>query len=148
MRKTIFAVIVSLAATLALAAVVQPKPNEMVMPILGGVDGDTIATRVDALPCPLCRVSIRIRGIDTPEKGAKAKCVREAALAVEASLLTRSLIGTNKTMIVQNPKWDKYGGRIDGEVIIGGKDVGTALIEKGLARPYTGKGPKPDWCTP
>lgn len=141
MKRVIVGMVLAAAATLTVAA-------DMTMPILGGVDGDTIATRIDTLPCPLCRVSIRIRGIDTPEKGARAKCMLEASRAVEASKLTRSLIGSNTTMVVKNPAWDKYGGRINGEVVIGGKDVGQELIAKGLAQPYTGRGPKPDWCKP
>jgi endonuclease YncB( thermonuclease family) len=118
----------------------------MLMPIVGGVDGDTIKSRLDVLPCPLCKVSIRIRGIDTPEKGFRAKCPKEAALAVQASQMTKDLIGSTKLMTVNKPDWDKYGGRIDGEVVINGHNVGNELIAAGLARPYTGKGPKPDWC--
>lgn len=119
---------------------------ELVLPIVGGVDGDTIRTRIDVLPCPLCNVSIRIRGIDTPEKGARAKCQKEADLAVQASRMTKELIGSSKAMTVHQFAWDKYGGRIDGVVVINGYNVGNELIAAGLARPYTGKGPKPDWC--
>jgi micrococcal nuclease len=118
----------------------------LVLPIISGVDGDTIRTRIDALPCPLCNVSIRIRGIDTPEKGARAKCQQEADLAVQASKMTKSLIGDTKAMTVHQFAWDKYGGRIDGIVVINGHNVGDELIAAGLARPYTGKGPKPNWC--
>lgn len=121
--------------------------NEMLLPIVGGVDGDTIKTRIDALPCPLCKVSIRLRGIDTPEKGHRAKCAKEANLALHASKMTKDMIGSATLMTVRNPDWDKYGGRIDGEVIINGLNVGNELIANGLARPYTGKGPKPDWCS-
>lgn len=150
--------VIALAAITTLSAVLwttstnaaTPKAavSEMILPIAGGVDGDTIKTRLDALPCPLCRVSIRIRGIDTPEKGHRAKCVKEVALAVRASQLTTDLIGTTRTMSVRNFEWDKYGGRIDGDVVINGHDVAKELMAAGLARPYTGKGPKPDWCAP
>lgn len=121
------------------------KQEPMVLPIASAVDGDTIKTKVN-LPTPLNVVSIRIRGIDTPEKGKKAKCEKEAALAEKASASTTALIGKNTTMIVTNYQWDKYGGRIVGNVMINGKDVAQNLLDNGLAAPYTGKGSKPDWC--
>jgi len=119
---------------------------EMVMPIRGLADGDTIKT-VLPLQCPLCNVSIRILGIDTPEKGKMAKCSKEAELAVQARKTLENLIAKQETMVIKNFKWDKYGGRIDANVEVNGVDIGKSMIEKGVAKPYTGSGPKPNWCT-
>lgn len=115
------------------------------MPIVGTVDGDTIRTYFVDMPCPLCRGSVRIRGIDTPEKGSRAKCAVESELAARASALTKKLIGTQDTMVVSNYHWDKYGGRIVADVHIGGVNIGQSLIEAGLAVPYDG-GKKTSWC--
>ena len=38
------------------------------------IDGDTVGIRVEWGPLELRKLSIRIRGIDTPEKGYRAKC--------------------------------------------------------------------------
>lgn len=116
------------------------------VPIVGGIDGDTIATTVP-LMCPLCKASVRIRGIDTPESTALAKCELEKTRGKAAKVFTAELIGQNKTMILKDFKWDKYGGRIDANVTINGVDVAQTLISKGYAKPYTGRGPKPDWCS-
>jgi endonuclease YncB( thermonuclease family) len=115
------------------------------MPIVRVIDGDTISTLVP-LPCPLCRVSIRILGVDTPESTHRARCMREKLLGLEAKAAVIELVNGTKTMIVSNAKWDKYGGRINGNVAVNGEDIGKFLLEKGLAKPYTGVGKKHNWC--
>lgn len=134
----------SLVGTLLAITCHSVSANELVLPIVGGIDGDTIRTYV-SLPAPLNRVSIRIRGIDTPEKGKRAACAQEAMLADKASLAAKELIANATTMVVSSLKWDKYGGRIVGDVSINGVDVGRALIAQGVAAPYDG-GKKQSWC--
>lgn len=120
-------------------------PASMEMPILEVTDGDTIKSFVN-LPCPLCLVSIRIIGIDTPEKTWRGKCDKERELGEKATEFVKNIVGKNKVMTVHNVKWDKYGGRIDGDVEVDGRDISKALIAAGLAQPYTGQGDKPEWC--
>lgn len=134
----------SLVGTLLAITCYSVAANELVLPIVGGIDGDTLRTYV-SLPPPLNRVSIRIRGIDTPEKGKRAACAQEAMLADKASLATKELIANATTMVVSSLKWDKYGGRIVGDVSINGVDIGQALIAQGVAAPYGG-GKKQSWC--
>ena len=43
-------------------------------------------------------------------------------------------------------KVDKYGSRIDAQVISNGINVGEEMIKRGLAVPYTGSGQKQNWC--
>jgi len=119
--------------------------TDMILPITGVVDGDTIKGQL-SLPCPLCSISIRVRGIDTPESTYLAKCAKEKDLGHKATDYVKQLISSHEIMTVKDVKWDKYGGRIDGYVVVDGIDIGATLIEKGLARPYTGEGPKPNWC--
>lgn len=114
------------------------------VPIRHVTDGDTIAGTFP-LPYPLSNISIRIYGIDTPEKGSLAKCKKEADLARQASSLSKAIVGNNKTMMVYDFKYDKYGGRILGRVEVNGVDVGSELIKQGLAYPYYG-GTKRSWC--
>ena len=43
------------------------------------IDGDTVAFQADFLPAPLKKeLSIRVFGVDTPEKGFRAQCPSEA----------------------------------------------------------------------
>ncbi len=121
----------------------------MLLPIISVYDGDTIKTSFgNRLPSPLNKVSVRIRGIDTPERGWRAKCEKEANLAEQAKQYLTDLIKTtNATKIkVENFKWDKYGSRILADVKIRGIDVASYLMSKGVAVPYSGSGPKFDWC--
>jgi endonuclease YncB( thermonuclease family) len=112
--------------------------------ILRVVDGDTIEIKDECFPTEL-KLSIRVLGIDTPEKGSKAKCDKEAKLAEKASKFTKEFIGKNKTATFRNIKWDKYGGRLLADVEINGKSLSGELIKNGLARSYDGK-KKGSWC--
>lgn len=118
---------------------------DMVLPIHGVTDGDTIKSRLN-IPCPLCNVSVRIRGIDTPETASLAKCEKERVLGIKAKNFLIDFTQNKTSMLVKEPKWDKYGGRINGIVKIDGINVADLMISKGLARPYTGRGKKSDWC--
>jgi endonuclease YncB( thermonuclease family) len=138
MKKLCAILILSLFSVTSFAA-------DMVLPIKKIVDGDTISTTL-SLPCPLCNVSIRILGIDTPESTYLAKCPKEKAKGLEAkAFLTRLVIG-QPTMKARGVTWDKYGGRIDAIIEINGINVGDEMIKQGFAKPYTGNGPKPNWC--
>ncbi len=130
-------------AILAMSSTVYA--TDMVLPVRGVVDGDTIQTVLE-LPCPLCYASIRILGIDTPESNFLAKCSAEQVKGTAAKEFLKEYVGDATTMIVRNIKWDKYGGRINANVDINGVDIGKLMIEKGYARPYRGIGPKSDWC--
>jgi len=112
--------------------------------ILRVVDGDTLEIKNECFPKEL-KLSIRVLGIDTPEKGSRAKCEKEAKLAEKASKFTKEFIGKNKTATFRNIKWDKYGGRLLADVEINGKSLSDELIKNGLARSYDGK-KKGSWC--
>lgn len=124
---------------------ISVQAADMSMPIRGVSDGDTIQSSV-ALPCPLCRVSVRIRGIDTPESTYLAKCPKEKALGMKSKIFLSEFLSQYDKMLAKDIKWDKYGGRIDAIVFVNGTDVGALLISKGYALPYDGIGSKPNWC--
>lgn len=109
-------------------------------------DGDTIRVEAPFLPDPLSKMSVRLFGIDTPEKGHRAKCSLEREKAELAKLHLESVIKGQEMISVRNYRWDKYGGRILGDVIIDGVSASTSMIESKLAVPYFGKGKKNDWC--
>lgn len=110
------------------------------------IDGDTVEIAVGFLPEPLPpKLSIRILGVDTPEKAPRAKCEAEAAKAKQASAFTKAAILNAREVVVQLAEWDKYGGRVLGHVIIDGNNLSDMLIREGLARPYKGEA-KSSWC--
>jgi micrococcal nuclease len=110
------------------------------------VDGDTVKFEVNFLPKELGKlISVRVSGIDTPEKGKRAKCPKEAALAQKATEFTKSAIARAKKIDVKLLSWDKYGGRVLGYIMIDGVNLGHLLITADLAKPYQG-GKKESWC--
>lgn len=131
---------------LTLLALSSASANQLLLPIRGVTDGDTIQT-VLTLPCPLCNTSVRIRGIDTPESLRRfAQCDKEVALGLQAKDLLRQFVLNERFMVATNLEYDKYGGRLVADVNIRGTDIATLLINNGFAVPYTGSGPKPNWC--
>lgn len=114
------------------------------------IDGDTIAINIQK-ESPLIQklgLNVRIKGIDAPERGSKAKCEKERIKAEEAQKFVNELVGVigEKELLLSEVKNDKYGGRIVAVVKVGGVDIAKALLNRGLAVPYTGEGQKHNWC--
>ena len=108
------------------------------------IDGDTIAILKNKPDLSSLPISIRILDIDTPE--IKGKCEAEKAKAKEAKLFVQKLINDPKNKITYTiAGWDKYGGRVLGNVFIDGKSLSELMIAKGLAREYHGEA-KSSWC--
>ncbi len=126
----------------------QKMPNGVMYDakILRVSDGDTVVISAPFLPPPLKpELAVRIYGVDTPEKGFRAKCVEEDAKGKAASEFTKNAVKkTNKHQVIIYA-WDKFGGRVLGDVILDGNSLRTALIVNNLAREYYGDAKK-SWC--
>ena len=110
------------------------------------IDGDTIAFQANWLPDPLKKeLSIRVFGVDTPEKGHRASCPSEDQRGQAATAFTRSQINAAQKRQVVLMSWDKYGGRVLGDVLLDGKSLRQMLITNGFAREYYGEA-KTSWC--
>jgi endonuclease YncB( thermonuclease family) len=110
------------------------------------VDGDTVAFQAPFLPAPLKQeLSIRVFGVDTPEKGFRAKCPSEDARGQAASAFTKAQINASTKRQIILMDWDKYGGRVLGDVLLDGKSLRMMLIQNGYAREYYGEA-KTSWC--
>lgn len=110
------------------------------------IDGDTVAIRADWLPAPLKpEISVRVFGVDTPEKGFRAKCPAEAQRGEMATAFTKQVISASSHRQILLMDWDKYGGRVLGDIILDGKSLRMMLIQNGLAREYYGDA-KTSWC--
>lgn len=96
-------------------------------------------------------VSIRVLashgGIDTPEIGAKARCLAENAAAILARDNLRALIAANGGKVrLGLLRHDKYGGRLLANATTKAGSLGDAQIAGGFAVAYSGAGPRTDWC--
>jgi micrococcal nuclease len=108
-------------------------------------DGDTLSVNLPGLPPQLNPVAVRVRDVDTPESGGRAKCTSERTLAERATRFTRQAIAAARKIEFGQPSWDKYGGRIDADVWVDDRLLSEQLIAAGLARPYDG-GRRAGWC--
>jgi endonuclease YncB( thermonuclease family) len=110
------------------------------------LDGDTVEFEAKFLPPELgSRLRLRILGVDTPEKAPRAKCQQEVAKATLATAFTREFVRSGKVVQITIKDWDKYGGRVLGDVIVDGRSLKESLILRGHARAYNG-GAKASWC--
>jgi endonuclease YncB( thermonuclease family) len=110
------------------------------------IDGDTVAFQASWLPEPLKKeLSIRVYGVDTPEKSFRAKCPSEAQRGEAATAFTKDLINKSAKRQIVLMDWDKYGGRVLGDVVLDGKSLRQQLIANGYAREYFGEA-KTSWC--
>lgn len=110
------------------------------------LDGDTVAFEANFLPEPLKKeLSIRVYGVDTPEKGFRAKCESENTKGLAATEFTKKSIASAKKIEVAIANWDKFGGRVLGDIIMDGQSLRSLLIKNGYAREYYGEA-KQSWC--
>jgi micrococcal nuclease len=110
------------------------------------IDGDTVAFQADFLPAPLKKeLSIRVFGVDTPEKGFRAQCESEKQRGEAASAFTKQAIAQATQRQIVLIDWDKYGGRVLGDVLLNGQSLRQMLIANGFAREYYGEA-KQSWC--
>ena len=118
--------------------------------ILRVTDGDTVVIAAPFLPAPLKpELDIRVFGVDTPEKGHRAMCPGEAQRGEAASAFTKNAINqaaaAKGKFQVTMYGWDKFGGRVLGDILINGQSLRAALIANGFAREYYGEA-KQSWC--
>lgn len=146
MKKVFLSLALLLAGITPAYAQKQPVGVTYDVEILRVVDGDTVAFKADFLPAPLKKeLSIRVYGVDTPEKGFRAKCPSEDQRGQSATAFTKELVTVAKKRQIVLYDWDKYGGRVLGDVILDGYSLRSLLISKGFAREYYGEA-KQSWC--
>jgi len=126
--------------------VAETLANPYDFKILKVSDGDTVVFEAPFMPAPLKpQLSLRILGVDTPEKGARAGCPAEAKAAEAASAFTKNLVANAKSIKVELKEHDKFGGRVLGDLIVDGQRLSELLIKNGHARAYFGE-KKASWC--
>ena len=139
MRLAPFAAVLVTACTAAPAAVpVYPAPATVRV-----IDGDTFVLNGE---------TIRISNMDAPEEGGRAGCWAEARLATEATFMLQVIadgwdVAPPTIQREGEDRWGRTLARVS--IDTGGlsrADVGEAIIEAGLAVPWTGR--RWEWCQP
>lgn len=109
-------------------------------------DGDTVVISAPFLPAPLKpELAVRVFGVDTPEKGFRAQCPSEDQRGQAATAFTKNAVATTQKHQVILYGWDKFGGRVLGDLILNGVSLRAELIRNGFAREYFGEA-KQSWC--
>lgn len=124
----------------------QPQGVTYDANILRVSDGDTVVIEAPFLPAPLKKeLAVRVFGVDTPEKGFRAKCPQEDQRGQAASAFTKQAVANSQKRQVVLYDWDKFGGRVLGDIILNGQSLRAMLIQNGFAREYYGDA-KQSWC--
>jgi endonuclease YncB( thermonuclease family) len=109
-------------------------------------DGDTVVISAPFLPKPLKpELAVRVYGVDTPEKGFRAQCPSEDQRGQAATAFTKQAVASTQKHQVTLYAWDKFGGRVLGDIILNGVSLRAELIRNGFAREYFGDA-KQSWC--
>ncbi|MDM8568307.1 thermonuclease family protein [Thiotrichales bacterium HSG1] len=106
-------------------------------------DGDTFKINITGWPPILSEISIRLRGVDTPE--INGKCPFEKNKAQQAKQFTSKQLHDAKNIELHNLKRDKYF-RIAADVLVDGKNLAKLIIENNYGRFYTGNEKRGSWC--
>lgn len=117
---------------------ILPEPHSVIFKakVLRVVDGDTIEIAfLHGGKVPM-RMMIRVCGVDTPEKRTRNELEKQAALKVKE--IVERWVGLNPVKAVFY-KWDKFGGRIVGDILVHGRHLSEFLLTNKYAHPYTGK---------
>jgi endonuclease YncB( thermonuclease family) len=136
-----------MALALVMLFIVAPRAQAATydFQVTGIYDGDTFYINMPGLPPELSRLGVRVRGIDTPE--IRGKCPTESRNARAAKAFTQRILAQSGNRVtLSGLHWDKYGGRVDADVYVGGKKLSDMMIMRGYARPYTG-GKRQGWCS-
>ena len=115
-------------------------------------DGDTIKVQAEIWPGVTWAGSVRVLGVDSPER--RGKCSEEKAAALAAKKFVERLVGGR--VLLHGIKLGKFAGRVlanvqiqDGSITddrqLISQDLAELLIDRGHARPYDG-GKRAGWC--
>lgn len=109
------------------------------------IDGDTVLLDVAIWPGLVQRVSLRLAGVNTPEKRGRgiSDCEKKAGQA--ATTFTQRFLKDAGQVVISEVRLGKYAGRALGRLSSKGKDLGEALIQAGHAMRYDG-GTRTAWC--
>lgn len=112
------------------------------MEVVRTIDGDTVVAEVEIWPGQTMTTSVRIRGVDTPEKRTKDKCEKDAANAATEFTIAFHL---GRECRLVDVELGKFAGRVIGDLECGGELLSEALLASGHGHRY-GSARVSDWC--
>ena len=114
----------------------------VVSEVVSVYDGDTFRCNIDGLSEIIGKnISVRIRGIDTPEMTDKNPYIK--AKAIDARDFTKRKLLSAEVVELKNVDRDKYF-RILADVYVDGENLSELLLKAALAQEYDG-GKKTSW---
>lgn len=110
-------------------------------------DGDTITVSIPGQHALFGElVSVRLNGIDTPEKRTRETCEKKLSKVAKDYLRYRILKSRSGTIELRNIQRGKYF-RIVAELWVNGKNINKDMIKRNLAVAYFGDTKtEVDWC--
>lgn len=128
-----------------LTIVLDAYDDVNVSKLLSVYDGDTFKINIDSYPAIVGKkISIRVRGIDTPE--IRTRCKSEKVLGYKAKEIAKNLLVNSEVIELRNVKRGKYFRIVADVYLDDNVSLADELIESGLAVPYDGGTKVKDWC--
>ena len=118
----------------------------LICTMLTAVDGDTV--KCDGVNMRLLGEGVPfVSGIDTPEIGSHAKCIKERKLALIAKARLKELLKADGIKVVDSGQVDKTQSRrpLVNLYLPSGEEIGQKLLKEGFARTWR-LGKRNDWC--
>ena len=140
--RVLWSTVVVLGVTTA-AAGADALPGPVSAEVTRVIDGDTIEVRARVWLGQFVETRVRLADIDAPEL--RGDCAGETALAERAQALLAHLLAAGPVTL-RDIRYGTYAGRVVARIETASGDVAAALLADGVARPYAGRGPRPDWC--
>lgn len=125
----------------------QPIPGPLEAEVLRVIDGDTIEVRAFIWPGHSVETRVRLADVDAPEiRRVACEAEREAGHAAKAfveELLTPA--GQSAARVrIRDVRLGSFAGRVVATMeLADGRDLGSVLLERGTATPYSARG---GWC--
>ena len=113
--------------------------------VIDVIDGDTLRANITIWPHTYARRSVRLRGIDAPERKDRDACAFARDL-YERSRARLAQMADSRVRL-RNVEEGRYAGRIIADVYtLQGEDIGATLLRERLVRVYRIPRERPPWC--
>ncbi len=119
-----------------------PRLYKYPFKLLRTIDGDTFRVRQDKGNDIFFEINLRLLGCDAPETHRVKQRAAGNAVSAAVNLLLARSTGLHCTSV----KWDKYGGRVDGDIELippwqkRPLWLSKLMLNRGMAKAFTGKG--------
>lgn len=108
------------------------------------IDGDTFKAEIEIRPGVFEEESVRLRGIDAPERKDRDNCLYARNLYEQSERRLKQLAGDR--VILDNTERGYYGRIIADVYTMEGRNIGEILLNEELVRVYKRPKYRPAWC--